>query len=165
MTNPHQPELPALPRSYGDHCVTDSVRTMREPGYTASQMREYGAACATHAASRPADGVPDGMLIVQKSDAECLVRDAERFIGESGGTAGGRLARKRVRAILDAAPKQTASAPTSAQAGDGFVTVPRELTTSMAEAAAQEFACGNDFSDAWEAAIATYLFDKENGNG
>lgn len=46
-----------------------------------------------------------------------------------------------------------------------MVLVPRELTTSMAEAAEQEFACGNDFSDAWEAAIATYLFDKESSNG
>lgn len=40
-----------------------------------------------------------------------------------------------------------------------MVLVPRELTTSMAEAAEQEFACGNDFSDAWEAAIATHIFD------
>lgn len=48
--------------------------------------------------------------------------------------------------------------------GQAFVTVPRELTTSMLEAAEQEEACGNDFSDMWEAAIATYLFDKENGN-
>jgi hypothetical protein len=37
--------LPALPPSYGDHCVTDSVRTMREPGYTADQMRAYGDQC------------------------------------------------------------------------------------------------------------------------
>lgn len=48
---------------------------------------------------------------------------------------------------------------------EGLVTVPRELTTSMHEAAMQEEACGNDFSDMWEAAIATYIFDKENGNG
>ena len=34
-------ELPELPNSFGDHCVADSVRTMREPGYTAAQMREY----------------------------------------------------------------------------------------------------------------------------
>lgn len=40
-----------------------------------------------------------------------------------------------------------------------LVTIPRELTLSMNEAAEQEFACGNDFHDAWEAAIATYLFE------
>ncbi len=48
--------------------------------------------------------VPDGMLLIQKTDAECLVRDAERFIGIREGTVGGRLARKRVRALLAATP-------------------------------------------------------------
>lgn len=48
--------------------------------------------------------VPDGMLLIQKTDAECLVRDAERFIGVREGTVGGRLARKRVRALLAATP-------------------------------------------------------------
>lgn len=47
----------------------------------------------------------------------------------------------------------------------GMVTIPRELTTAMLEAADQEYACGNEFPEAWEAAIATYIFDKENGNG
>ena len=41
LTSPGAAELPDLPDSYGDHCVTDSVRTMREPGYTADQMRAY----------------------------------------------------------------------------------------------------------------------------
>ena len=36
--------LPNLPESFGDHCVTDSVRTMCEPGYTADQMRAYAQA-------------------------------------------------------------------------------------------------------------------------
>lgn len=56
-----------------------------------------------------------------------------------------------------------AAAP--AASGGEFVTVPRELTPSMLEAAEQEEACGNDFPEMWEAAIATYIFDKENGNG
>lgn len=47
-------------------------------------------------------GPGEGMLLVKRTDAECLVRDAERFIGENQGTAGGRLARKRVRALLTA---------------------------------------------------------------
>lgn len=47
----------------------------------------------------------------------------------------------------------------------GMVLVPAVMTTDMDEAGEQELALGNDFSDAWEAAIATYLFDKENGNG
>ena len=44
LTSPGAAELPDLPDSYGDHCVTDSVRTMREPGYTADQMRAYAQA-------------------------------------------------------------------------------------------------------------------------
>jgi hypothetical protein len=52
-----------------------------------------------------------------------------------------------------------------AASGGEFVTVPRELTPSMLEAAEQEEACGNDFPEMWEAAIATYIFDKENDNG
>lgn len=39
--NTNSENLPELPASFGDHCVSDSVRTMREPGYTAEQMREY----------------------------------------------------------------------------------------------------------------------------
>jgi hypothetical protein len=42
--SPGTGELPELPDSFGDHCVTDSVRTMREPGYTAGQMRDYARA-------------------------------------------------------------------------------------------------------------------------
>lgn len=38
-------ELPWLPISYGDICIEDSVRVMREPGYTADQLRAYGEAC------------------------------------------------------------------------------------------------------------------------
>lgn len=51
--------LPELPASFGDHCVTDSVRTMRESGYTANQMREYGRACYEAALTReaPTEGV------------------------------------------------------------------------------------------------------------
>lgn len=45
MTPTKNESLPELPASFGDHCVTDSVRTMRESGYTANQMREYGRAC------------------------------------------------------------------------------------------------------------------------
>jgi len=34
---------PELPDSFGDHCVSDSVRVMREPGYPANQRRKYAA--------------------------------------------------------------------------------------------------------------------------
>lgn len=54
-TNKPEVVLPELPASYGDHCVTDSVRTMREPGYTADQLRAYGQACID-TLTRPADG-------------------------------------------------------------------------------------------------------------
>jgi len=38
--------LPELPVSYGDIHVYDSVRVMREPGYTADQLRDYAARAA-----------------------------------------------------------------------------------------------------------------------
>lgn len=47
---------------------------------------------------------------------------------------------------------------TSQPEASDTVTVPRELTLDMLEAAEQEIAMGNDFADAWEAAIATHLF-------
>lgn len=50
-------ELPELPESYGTHCVWDSVRMMKEPGYTADQMRAYGQQCA---ATGPAEVGGDG---------------------------------------------------------------------------------------------------------
>ena len=40
---------------------------------------------------------------------------------------------------------------------EGYVTVPKALTTDMLEAGEQELAMGNDFADAWEAAIDTML--------
>ena len=40
---------------------------------------------------------------------------------------------------------------------EGYVTVPKTLTTDMLEAGEQELAMGNDFADAWEAAIDTML--------
>ena len=40
---------------------------------------------------------------------------------------------------------------------EGYVTVPKTLTTNMLEAGEQELAMGNDFADAWEAAIDTML--------
>lgn len=60
------------------------------------------------------------------------------------------IAQKALDAALSA-PKQV-----------GVVSVPRELTLAMLEAADQEFACGNEFADAWEAAIATYLHDNSS---
>ena len=44
-----------------------------------------------------------------------------------------------------------------AAAVEGYVTVPKALTTDMLEAGEQELAMGNDFADAWEAAIDTML--------
>lgn len=53
--NPTKNEsLPELPLSFGDHCVADSVRVMREPGYTALQMVTYGRACYEAALTREA---------------------------------------------------------------------------------------------------------------
>lgn len=52
-------ELPDLPESYGTHCVWDSVRMMKEPGYTADQMRAYGQQCA---ATRQPIASDDDML-------------------------------------------------------------------------------------------------------
>lgn len=55
------------------------------------------------AAPPKADAVdlPPGMMLIQKSDAECLVHDHERYaVGHTASTVGGRLAAKRVRELL-----------------------------------------------------------------
>lgn len=41
MNNQAAQTMPPLPKSFGEHCVYDSVRVMREPGYTADQMHQY----------------------------------------------------------------------------------------------------------------------------
>ena len=53
--------------------------------------------------------------------------------------------------------RRTARALSHAAAVEGYVTVPKTLTTDMLEAGEQELAMGNDFADAWEAAIDTML--------
>ena len=40
------------------------------------------------------------MVLILRSDAECLVRDHERFSTTGSSTVGGRLAAKRVRSLL-----------------------------------------------------------------
>lgn len=45
--------------------------------------------------------LPPGMMLIQKSDAECLVHDHERYaVGHTASTVGGRLAARRVRELL-----------------------------------------------------------------
>lgn len=53
---------------------------------------------------------PEGFVLVQATDAECLVRDAERYL-DGGRSAGGRLAAKRVRALLAARPQVVEDRP------------------------------------------------------
>lgn len=48
-------------------------------------------------------------------------------------------------------------------APEGYVLVPVELTSDMNEAGEQELAMGNDFADAWEAAIETMLAARPQG--
>lgn len=65
LTSPGAAELPDLPDSYGDHCVTDSVRTMREPGYTADQMCAYAqAALNARAGGDYVPTVPDAVAVL-----------------------------------------------------------------------------------------------------
>ncbi|MGS1076694.1 hypothetical protein [Pseudoxanthomonas beigongshangi] len=97
--------LPELPISFGEHCVDDSVRTMREPGYTADQMLAYGKACVDAAHPIPADMV----LVPRRATPEML---ADFWYTATGSTGGGfwltkrqlARARKAYAAMLAAAP-------------------------------------------------------------
>jgi hypothetical protein len=72
MTNtPAREGLPELPASYGEHCVTDSVRTMREPGYTAAQMQAYAVAYAAALAGQPAMVSAAEVFRIAGGDTEC----------------------------------------------------------------------------------------------
>ena len=62
MTNQAAQTMPPLPKSFGEHCVYDSVRIMREPGYTADQMHQYARDYA--AALSQTAGVPEGWRLV-----------------------------------------------------------------------------------------------------
>lgn len=96
-------------------------------------------------------GLPDGLYGLVK---------AIRYNAENGSQ--DRPLHERLRLIAKDANEAIArleSLALSRGVPTDMALVPRELTTSMAEAAEQEFACGNDFSDAWEAAIATHIFD------
>lgn len=90
------------------HCMCDVERAFNisrklseAPSEIFSKERAHEAFSNVERRAPPkADAVdlaPD-MMIIQKSDAECLVRDLERFATTK--TAGGRLAMKRVRELL-----------------------------------------------------------------
>ena len=70
--------LPNLPESFGDHCVTDSVRTMREPGYTADQMRAYAQA-AIDALTRKGGEAVVWQFRFGDRWAECTQEEFNRF--------------------------------------------------------------------------------------
>lgn len=70
-------ELPELPESYGTHCVWDSVRMMKEPGYTADQLRAYGQQCA---ATRTAEVGGDGWLPIESAETNISVNDPTRCL-------------------------------------------------------------------------------------
>ena len=61
------------------------------------------------------------------------------------------------KVLMQAATDAIVCALSHAAAVEGYVTVPKALTTDMLEAGEQELAMGNDFADAWEAAIDTML--------
>lgn len=113
MTNPNQPELPApLFRSFKP--ATDQSAGYVCYSFTEQQMREYGAACATHAASRPADGGISYWATQYPGKLPKLY--GVRHIAELNWypDEGGELI--RLQEVERVAP----SAPTSAQAGDGI---------------------------------------------
>lgn len=88
-----------------------------------------------------------------KAEEDSLRADSIGF-HDASATAG-----KRARVIAKLADELAAIIGNGGVAASETVTVPRELTLDMLEAAEQEIAMGNDFADAWEAAIATHLME------
>jgi hypothetical protein len=143
MTNQSAQTMPSQIQRVKD-CAAMGIRFHADP----EQIKALASEVA--ALSQPA-GVADDMAV-----AEQLCRIYFEIAADALGEDVVRAERDRRISALAAAP---------AASGGEFVTVPRELTPSMLEAAEQEEACGNDFPEMWEAAIATYIFDKENDNG
>ena len=77
---------------------TDYLRSLS--AHCRCRIDAYTRANVAQATAAKDAQIEAAMVLILRSDAECLVRDHERFSTTGSSTVGGRLAAKRVRSLL-----------------------------------------------------------------